>query len=298
MKKEIKALKDYSIEKKLYEFLGIKAFRKLVLKIESIRHYKDSSKNLNYHIHGSGINSIQSFWGYLLYNASCHVISLALVMAYFTITWVADVRYIVIDIPMFILIFVNLYCIALQRYTYIKTQMFVNRRITVRDKRVADMMKLLSQRIDGKNNEELHEEFFLITRIQESIHNGTECFIGESDARVLRNIENEVHGLFKVKQRTKKNFVPGEPLGKLIENISMYPSVISKVEQRTAKLQNLFRFEKNTNVLFGFGVITENVDCENAYRELVSDASRDSVEFIFDVLLGAYDKTLFSLRGM
>ncbi len=284
------------VERRLYEFLGIRLFRKLALKLESFRHRKDNSRNINYHLHGSGISSVKSFTGYLFYNAVCHTISLSFVAAYFAITGIVGARYIVLDVSMCILLLINLYCIMLQRYTYIKIREFAERLVNSREKRIADRIECLSQRIEHRDYKELQKELLLIERIQESINNATDCVIKESDVAILSNISKYAKDILGTYSREKKENDNGLLLENAILSIPRQPVVINKVTRRAAKLQNVFRFEKCNNVLFGFSIITETDDCEKAYRALIQDTSRDSVEFAFDVLFGAYNKVLFSLR--
>lgn len=296
MIKKSKRTKTHIVERRLYEFFGIRLFRKLALKLESFRHLKDNSRNINYHLYGSGISSVKSFTGYLLYNAACHGISLSFVAIYFTITWTVGVRYIALDISMCILFLINLYCIMLQRYTYIKIHEFAERLVNAKNNRIDDRIEQLLCKIEHREYNELLKEFLLIEKIQESIHNGTDCVIEEYDAAILSNISKcaqDILGTSSYEKRENDNEVSLETA---ILRIPTQPLVINKVTRRSAKLQNVFRFEKCSNVLFGFSIITETDDCENAYRALIQDTYRDSVEFVFDVLFGAYNKALLSLR--
>lgn len=52
------------IEKKIYELLGIKVFRKLVFMLEKFLHIKDKKKNINYHLKQKNLSSIQDFKKY------------------------------------------------------------------------------------------------------------------------------------------------------------------------------------------------------------------------------------------
>ena len=284
------------VERRVYEFFGVRLFRKLVLKLESFRHRKDNSRNINYHLHGRGISSVKSFTGYLLYNAVCHVISLSFVAAYFAITVCVGVRYIVLDISMCILLIINLYCIMLQRYTYIKTRGFAEKLVNAKNKRVADRIENLLQKIERREYSELQREFLLIERIQESLHNGTEFVIEECDAAIFSDISKYAKDIIGGSNYEKRGDDNGISLENAILRIPKQPLVINKVTRRAARLQSIFRFEKSSNVLFGFSIITETGNCENAYRALFQDTSRDSVEFIVDVLFEAYNKALLSLR--
>ena len=292
MSSKSKKTKPDIIEKKIYEFFGIRLFRKLAFEIESFVHRKDNSWNINYHLCGSGINAIQSFTGYLLLNAVCHGISIAFIAVYFAITLFVRVGHIALDISLFILFFVHLYCIILQRYSYIRIQSFAKRRINSINNRVAAKIELLSQRIERREYKKLQEEYSLIKRIKETINNGTECLIEKCDASALHNISSCSYDIFKINHYDKHRNYNRESLENIIRRIPKHPVLVSRVEKIAASLQNIFHFEKRSNVLFGFSVITETKDCENAYRELIQDTSRDYIEFVFDVLFGAYDKVL------
>lgn len=292
-----KIAKSNMIEMKLYEYFGIRLFRKLVLKLECLTHYKDKHKNANYHFHGRDINSVQSFIGYLLYNAIFHCLSIFFIGVYFAITCIYKCRYIALDISMFVLLFLNLYCIILQRYNYIKIRGFVKEHNNANNKKIADKIELLSKTIGNRSYNELQKEYLLIERIRESIDNGTDCVIEICDASVLRSITKSFRDTFNTNYRCEKRNNDGKSPENLIQRVPKHPVVTQKIEKRVSSLQNVFNLSKRSNVLFGFSVITETKDCEDAFRELIQDASRDSVEFVFDVLFGAYNKTMLSLKG-
>ncbi len=284
------------IEKKLYELLGIQIFRKLVLKLENLIHYKDKKRNINYHLRGRGINSVQSFTGYLLYNAVCHGLSIIFITIYISIMWIYKDRCAALDIYLYGMLLVNLYCLMLQRYTYIKIRAFEEKRINTKNCIIAEKIKLLFQRIENRSYNELQREYSLIERIRESINNGTDCVIWNCDAYVLRNISKCAGDIFKTKIHYEIRDREKDSPKNIIDRIPKCPVVTRKIEKRVASLQNLFHLRKHSNILFEFSIITETKDCEDAYNELIQDFSRDSVEFIFDVLFGAYNEALLSLR--
>ena len=293
-KNERKTIKN--LELRLYELFGIRIFRKLVLKVEGFRHRNDNSRNINYHIHGRGISSIKSFNGYLLYNTVCHCISIFFVAVYFTMTWIFEVKYIYLDVSMYIMFVLNLYCIMLQRYTYVKIHELEEKLVNVKNKRVADKIERVIPLIKHREYDELKRDFLLIERIQESIQNGTECIVKECDVASLNNISECVKDILGITSYEKRSNDSRLRLETAMLRIPKQSLVINKVTRRAAKLQDFFHIEKRSNVLFGFSIITETDNCENAYRSLIRYMSRDSVEFIFDVLFGAYNKALLSLR--
>ena len=286
------------MRKKLYESLGIKVFRNLILKFEHIKHRKDGLKNINYHLKENSIASLQSFKGYLLYNAVWHIGSLAFVAVYFATTWIMGVRYIFLDVLMYILTIINLYCIMLQRYIFIKIQTYVGKRINIMKKQAAEKMEFLTRTIADRDYHELYEEFSLIKKIQECVQNGTDCFVGESDVPVLCSIARNACATLRVRCGNNGD-IHRKTLAHFISRIPKRPLVVNRIEKITAKMQNLLRLKKCRNVLFGFSIITENSECECAYRQLVPHNSRDRVEFVTDVLFNAYDKALSPInKGM
>ena len=136
----------------------------------------------------------------------------------------------------------------------------------------------------------------MIKKIKETINNGTECLIEDRDAPVLRNISRYSQDIFKISPHGEQRNNDSKSQEDVIGRIPKRPALCSWVEKIAASLQTIFHFEKRSNILFGFCVITENKECEKAYKELIPDTSRDYAEFVFDVLFGAYQKVLLSLR--
>ena len=69
------------IELRLYELMGVRLFRKLLLHVEAVKGGRTGEKNENYHPEDGSAGALRRFSGYLLYNASLHVISLLLTVA-------------------------------------------------------------------------------------------------------------------------------------------------------------------------------------------------------------------------
>lgn len=264
--------------------------------IEKIRHLGDHGRNCNYHLNGSDIDSVRSFRGYLIYNTLCHVLSLVFVAVYFIATMLLDARYIILDIVIYILVAINIYCIMLQRYTHIKLKAVEARYSAIADRKAAESIELLSQRIKDKDIIELQRELSLIKIMHKNIREGTDCILGESESIILQNIASSSCCMLKKDQPRGYLESKKRVLSDLIVKIPDRPLIIGKTEKRVSRLQKLFHTNKRNNVLFNFGIITETSECENAYKNLITSNSRSSVEFAFSVLLGAYDKTILSLK--
>lgn len=126
--------KKYKIESKIYEFLGIKSFKKAVFKLEKIIHKKDGKKNINYHIKNS-INkqSVDDFKKYLYYNGTIHIKNLLFDIPAVILTIVLKFSPLIIII-LFLWLIKDLYCVMLQRYNWIKIK-YLEKKLEVREER-------------------------------------------------------------------------------------------------------------------------------------------------------------------
>ena len=277
-----------SSELKLYEILGVKQFKKLIFKIENFRHHNDKRRNRNYHLKDGTLSSLKSFTGYLLYNTMCHVISLFYIAVYFAVTRFNEIRYFALDISMYILIVINLYCIMLQRYSYIKMRVQIERKTKLRKKQLKIQAQCLKSVIENKNYLDLQEEYKLIQYIKTHIQNGIDCFLTDMDAVVLNRISLNVGDILKSCQGSVNKSSCNKDFTQVISSIPKCPLVIEKIERRTEKLQNVLHLDKRSNIAFCFGIITETYKCEDAYNRLFPRTSRDSMEYVIEVLFEAY----------
>ena len=107
------------IEKKIYELLGIKVFRKLVFMLEKFLHIKDKKKNINYHLKQKNLSSLQDFKKYLFYNGSIHIKNLIRGIIIIPIMLLFSINTIFI-ISLIALLIKDIYCVMLQRYNWIR----------------------------------------------------------------------------------------------------------------------------------------------------------------------------------
>lgn len=279
--------KYHTTEKRLYELLGVKRFRHAVLELERIRH----RNNVNYHLDGADVNSIQKFTGYLLYNTACHLLSLIFVAIYFVFTRILQRIIIPLDIFMCILSVINLYCIMLQRYTHIKIQEIIKRKKQVDEERLIRQSECFYSRIFQTDYDTLLWEYQLISSVCESIHSGQNYIFDKNDAAVLQDISQRFDTIPR-RMASDIGVRNDRTLRDYITERSSQPYVIRRAEKRTARLQRLLGVPKTRNVLFGYSIITCDSDCECAYNRLVTDDSRRTVERTFEALLNAYNKAL------
>lgn len=121
--------KIIDIEKNIYELLGIKTFKKLVFLLMKFvtlpvtiflskpQQEKFYSNIVNYRMKkGNGLQDLRSFKKWLVINASAHTISSLVVILFLLLIPSAPLTI----IYNLILILLNMYCIILQRYNWIR----------------------------------------------------------------------------------------------------------------------------------------------------------------------------------
>ena len=114
--------KKHIIELKFYRYIGVTVFKKFVLWLDYLSYAKYGRMKNNYHIRCS--DSVGRFKWYLLYNSFIHSVSLGLIVLYFVVTRYSGYIFLVLDILMGFTTVLNLYCIFLQRYNYIRVDYY------------------------------------------------------------------------------------------------------------------------------------------------------------------------------
>lgn len=138
-------------EYKIYEFLGVKYFKKLTFKLEKIIHRKDKGTNINYHVKNTfSKESVNSFKKYLYYNGFIHAKN-------FIIGFLMILGYLILGMnPLLIfstgvLIVKDAYCLMLQRYNYLKLNEF-EKKLDLREE------KKINREIENINKDELDKK--------------------------------------------------------------------------------------------------------------------------------------------
>lgn len=276
------------IESKVYEILGVKQFRKLVLSFEAIKHRKDGLLNENYHIKGNALHSLESFSGYLVFNALFHVASLMLATAYYVIKFLFHAHYEWIDIPMFILVIVNLYCIMLQRYIYVKISLHINKANKKKEHQLIKALNNISSILNNKSSHELIEEYEMILKLNQCKETGGDCFIADEYAETLERLASLVSSANIYFPHDAKESIDYLSIGQLIANASNRSNTIGTIERQVSRLQCFFRREKKNNVLFNYSFITESARCDTALCHLFPVKTRKMVDWTITILTEAY----------
>ena len=271
-------------EMRVYELLGIRLFRRLVFLVERIRHRKDGGQNENYHLQDTSRTALVRFSGYLWYNAVLHIISLLFTAVYFVLSRCFSVTNLVVDAAMLFVAVLNAYCLALQRYIYLKVRAHVAKKQAaaagVYTRRVAE----ITERLCGKSPENVIRETAFLKKLRDAVAAGNDIVLTAEEEDVLTAIATVCgEGVVRGDRRA--------PATTVTELVAELPEkhVVSAVQRRVQRLQTLLRFEKRYTVLFGVLIVTDTPAAEAAYRLLFPVPTWDAVSETLDVLLAAYE---------
>lgn len=131
-------LNKKNLELRIYEFLGVKQFKKAVFMLEKIIHRRDKGKNVNYHIKNSNDRkSVDSFKKYLYYNGFIHTKNLitGIPIIVFAILCGQNLLFL---IPLLLFLIKDIYCVMLQRYNWLKISEF-EKKLEIREEKKIDL---------------------------------------------------------------------------------------------------------------------------------------------------------------
>ncbi len=276
----------------VYKHLGVKHFRMVLVGIERFRHRCDGLKNENYHFKGKGVVGANRFSGYLLYNTLIHVISILIVAICFFIPEKPYPEALPIDVVAVLLVIFNVYCIMLQRYTYLRLCKYLvkakQRQGAAVDNAVAAILKKFKISADGMLLEKA-----LVKRLVRASQNGGECYISTEDIPTLERIAEVLKAAdFKLgRRRNDRKFKGTVTLLQTVDSIKSQRLLATKIGRQVSNLQNFFRLPPDRNVLFEFAIVTENADVEAAYRKVFFSEISDNFYLVLNVLNRVYGMT-------
>lgn len=179
-----------NFELKFYKAIGIKTFRKMVLKtvyaiyipfyiMEKIpkEEWKETfHSTINYFMKkGNGSQDLKDFKKYLYLNSSIHIIA-----AMFNISSMLSGNFTVI--PIFIL---NIYCILLQRYNYIRIDTTIKKLVKV-EKRKIEKIKI---ELKEKNNQVKNLSYTIGRISEEKKETNIDELLNDASLEKLRKIK-------------------------------------------------------------------------------------------------------------
>lgn len=182
-------MKQYDLEKKIYECLGVRFFRMLVFKLEKMVHYRDKGTNINYHIAKYEPSALEDFVKYLFYNGAIHVRNIAFFVVYVILRAVFGRSIGWYDIALLILAVKDAYCVMLQRYNYIR---LYERRCRLEQRRKSRMERAVREIRNGfhEHYECTHaaEDLAVIRSMKQRLRNGETVVIREYEQKAIDRI--------------------------------------------------------------------------------------------------------------
>ena len=273
------------LELRIYGLLGIVPFKRLLLRIEKIKHRNKGTNNDNYHPSKLTPSSLIAFRGYLQYNALLHIVSIFLVTFYFVISSYAHISLWWITCLAWLILVVDLYCIILQRYTYLRAKRVLVRCDYIETQISERAVAQLQNRIMHFTLEELQDDLSFLNKLHVCSLSGETCIVSAGDTDTLKRlciITENLEGFSDntgTKASTGSSTKPPKTFG---------TNLYSRTSLRVSSLQHVLKVNNSENVLFGFVVVTETAAVESLYKGVFSTYSRDRLYRCIGRLISAY----------
>lgn len=273
------------LELRIYRLLGIVPFKRLLLRIEKIKHRNKGTNNDNYHPSKLTPSSLIAFRGYLQYNALLHVVSIFFVVLYFVISSCAHISLWWLACLAWLVLVVDLYCIILQRYSYLRAKRVLARCSFVETQISERTVAQLQKRIMHFTLEELRDDLSFLNNLHLCSLSGETCIVSAGDTDTLKRlciITENLEGFSDntgARASTGSSTKPPKTFG---------TNLYSRTSLRVSRLQHVLKVNNSENVLFGFTVVTETATVESLYRAVFSTYSRDRMYRCIGRLISAY----------
>ncbi|MGN0679548.1 MAG: hypothetical protein ACI4JS_07795 [Oscillospiraceae bacterium] len=281
---EEKFSKLNQFEIRLYRLVGVTAFRKIVLYVERLVHFKDRGRNSNYHPKKMSIPAIERFNCFLVFNSTLHILSLLLTVFVYFVSCRTDSHSLLIYIVSALLVLINLYCVMLQRFNFLMLKKFRQKewkKINRNTKHRVNLMKEQGRHLlDTYSDADRGQDLRLIERLHNCFYKEVDCVIGVGDIPSLERMASLIS--LTVSDSPKK--CPGgngaTKISELIGDARRDFSIYSDTGRRASTLMKLFGY-RGRQVYGRICLVTENSDCESLFKQIFPV---DSVECWFSTL--------------
>jgi len=280
------------VEWRLYHLLGVEAFRKVVLWIERAKHYKDKGRNVNYHLSGFDVISLEKFNGFFLYNTFLHCVSLIFCVIYLILAVAFGIHNRMMDMFMVLLSIVNVYCIMLQRANYLKMKKHCYNYYQRFYAKVSLCKEELLKIICIGKPQEIQADYALICRLREAYLGKCDCILGASDIESMKRLYRCTGTFIPQTKMLKKRMLPEEGL---LEKCSTVAGPYSALQKRVDWLQGIFGVTRR-KMLGQTSVVTENASCEKLYKQLFPGDTVEGLVFVCCVLYEVYSGIVVEMK--
>ena len=183
----------------IYQLLGVNIFKQMTLTLEKIIHYHENKNitdeqykkhNINYHPKDNTLQGLTDFKKFLYYNGSIHIKnSLIYSIVIVAVAFIPGLN--IINVGMIPLLIMNLYCVMLQRYTYLRIEDSIRILEKHNEKMIARKVQKLEQINEKKeviDPEKIDLE--LINKIEDYLNNKADAVISEKYLESLITINH------------------------------------------------------------------------------------------------------------
>ena len=245
-------------ELRLWRALGAERFRDLLFFLERLRHGERG--NVNYHLSGRGPEDGAAYMGYVLYHCLLHLVSLLLALLVMVLLPGNQRGYWAIMAFLALLCLGNLWCLMLQRYTYLRLRGLCSRARQRRQGR--GPAPGLAAAVGGLAREERDAALSLAQRLSEGLAGGEFLALGREELPALETLAGLAAEL------GEKSWAPR---GAVLAPEGPY----SPVERRGAWLLRLVHSGLRTGA---FGLLTSDGEMEKVYRRLAGSGRLEELE--------------------
>lgn len=288
MGKELNSWNNFEL--RIYYLLGVQQFRKAILWLEKIKHHSDNSRNENYHLLDYDLISIERHNAFLVYNAFLHCISLIFTVMYLILSITIDFHNVVVDVIIIILMILNIYCIILQRATYLRLkehQLKCYKRFLGRiDLRTKEKIEIIYARKPQK----LQADYEVLTRMKTAFEQRRDCILTVADNESLKRICQCIEPASKKKPKSQ---IKGNSEVGLIAKCNSISAPYTKLQMRADWLQRKLGLP-GAKILDRTAIITEDAECEALYKKLVPEDTSYNMYFacvlLYEIFAEIVDK--------
>lgn len=288
-----KITKLNQIELRLYKSIGISHFKRFVLWFEQTKHRKDGLRNKNYHLANRSEFAAKKHCAFLLYNAIVHAASILLALIYFLSIWISGKQSIGLNAVMCIITAMNLYCIMLQRFVYLRLK---NHSCKCRQKTaryVKDKCAIVKPEIQKCfSMQQIQSDAAFVVRTKACLLAEKNSFITDKDISTMERLlflAEKANMLRNDAARcVSRNTIELQPLRCKIAGYTAAAAPYGKLEKRVDFLMTQILKKPHYSVIQNFGIVTESAACDALYKKLFSSDSLDSVLQALDVFEAAY----------
>lgn len=279
-----------NFELRIYYLLGVQQFRKVILWLEKVKHHRDNSRNENYHLSKFDLISIERYTGFLIYNAFLHCISLVFTVVYLILSTTINFHNVVVNVIIIILMTFNIYCIILQRATYLRLKKHRLKCYKRFFGRIDLRIKEKIERIYAQKPQKLQDDYEVLVRMKNAFERSSDCVLTVADSESLKRICQCIEPASKKKPKSQ---IKGNSEVGLIVKCNSISAPYTKLQMQADWLQRELGLP-GAKILDRTVIITENAECEALYKKLVPEDTSYNMYFacvlLHEIFTQAVDK--------